>query len=82
MHGESGLCGWNFHFDAFPKKFHTVKSPTRSKIVVVKKGEEELDYDLPVDTDPLPSLFQMLSPGPTAPRRLSKNSFCSLTKTL
>jgi hypothetical protein len=68
MHGASGRRGWDVQFDVFPQEDHTVKSLTRSKIVVVEKGGEELEYDRPVDTDPLPSTFQTPSPRPTAPK--------------
>jgi hypothetical protein len=68
MHGDSGQCGWDVQFDVLTKEYHTVKSLTRSKIDVVEKGGEELEYDLPVDTDPLPSTFQTPSPRPTAPK--------------
>jgi hypothetical protein len=68
MHGASGQRGWDVQFDIFPQEDHTVKSLTRSKIVVVEKREEKLEYDRPVDTDPLPSTFQTMSPRPTAPK--------------
>jgi hypothetical protein len=68
MHGASGRRGWDVQFGVFPQEVHTVKSLTRSKIVVVEKGGEELEYDRPVDTDPLPSTFQTPSPRPTAPK--------------
>jgi hypothetical protein len=68
LHGASGRRGWDIQLDVFTQEDHTVKSLTRSKIVVLEKGEEELEYDRPVDTDPLPSTFQTLSPRPTAPK--------------
>jgi hypothetical protein len=67
MHEASGRRGWDVRFDVFPQEYHTVKSLTQSKIVVVENGGQELEYDLPVDTDPLPSTFQTPSPRPTAP---------------
>jgi hypothetical protein len=66
MHGASGRRGWDVQFDVFPQEDHTVNSLTRSKIVVVEKEEEELEYDCPVDTNPLPSTFQTPLPHPTA----------------
>jgi hypothetical protein len=68
MHGASVRCGWNVQFDVFPQEDHTVNILTQLKSVVVEKGEEEFEYDLTVDTDPLPLTFQILSPCPTAPK--------------
>jgi hypothetical protein len=67
MHGPYGRRGWEVQLNVFPQEDHTVKSLTWSKIVVVEKGGEELEYDHPVDTDPLPSIFQTPSPRPTVP---------------
>jgi hypothetical protein len=68
MHGAYRRRWWDVQFNVFPEEDHTVKSLNRSKIVVVEKGEEELEYDRPVDTDPLPLTFQMPSPRQTAPK--------------
>jgi hypothetical protein len=68
MHGASGRRGWDVQFDVFPQEDHNAKSLTRLKIVVVEKGGEELEYDRPVETDPLPSTFQTPSPRPKAPK--------------
>jgi hypothetical protein len=68
MQGASGRREWYIQFDVFPEEDHTLNSLTRSKIVVVEKGGDELEYDHPVDTDPLPLKFQTPSPRPTAPK--------------
>jgi hypothetical protein len=67
MHGASERRGWDVQFNVFPQENHTVESLTGSKIIVVEKGGEELQYDRPVGTDPLSSTFQTPSPHPKAP---------------